>query len=195
MPRKTALRGLPAAPPMPSTSCFSHRKLSADTAVPINHPAPPPPPPHARTAPPPPPPMPSTSCFSHRKLSADTAVPINHPAPHHQPRQASSATAPPAPIAQISFQMRATARSIHNSSAVAGSLSPVIACVPHELPDELHEPGGNPQDQPRDKEPGSPEFLVQQVSESIAEQSRHGHHERQRRVFAYHHQIGRASCR
>src|ERR1035438_8359200 len=146
MPRKTALRGLPAAPPMPSTSCFSHRKLSADTAV-----------------------------------------PINHPAPHHQPRQASSATAPPAPIAQISFQMRATARSIHNSSAVAGSLSPVIACVPHELPDELHEPGGNPQDQPRDKEPGSPEFLVQQVSESIAEQSRHGHHERQRRVFAYHH--------
>src|ERR1035438_2494649 len=89
MPRKTALRGLPAAPPMPSTSCFSHRKLSADTAV-----------------------------------------PINHPAPHHQPRQASSATAPPAPIAQISFQMRATARSIHSASRGAAVDFPdVLLCA------------------------------------------------------------------
>src|ERR1035441_4778941 len=40
MPRNTALRGLAASPPMPSTSCFSQRKLSADTAAPISHPAP-----------------------------------------------------------------------------------------------------------------------------------------------------------
>src|SRR5450756_2954670 len=133
------------------------------------------------------PPMASTSCFSHRKLSADTAVPITHPAPHSHPRQATSATAPPAPIAHISFQMRTTARSIHNSSRVAGSLSLVIARVPHQLADELHKPGGNSQDQPRDIEPGGFEFLVQQVSEPIAEQSRHGQQERKRGVFAYHH--------
>src|ERR1019366_6381846 len=86
MPRNTALRGFPASPPIASTSCLSHRKLSADTAV-----------------------------------------PITHPAPHHQPRQATSATAPPAPIAHISFQMRATARSIQISSPVANSPSLVIA--------------------------------------------------------------------
>src|SRR5665647_3614508 len=146
MPRNTALRGLAASPPMPSTSCFSHRKLSADTAV-----------------------------------------PIAHPAPHGHPRQATSATVPPAPITHISFQMRTTARPIHNSSRVAGSPSPVIARVPHQLADKLHKPGNDPQDQPRDIEPGGFEFLIQEVSEPIAEQSRNGQQERKRRVFAYHH--------
>src|SRR5664279_3713015 len=96
------------------------------------------------------PPMANTSCLSHRKLSADTAVPITHPAPHHHPRQATSATAPAAPITQISFQMRATARSIHNWSRAADSPSLVIARVPHQLADELHQPGNDSQDQPHD---------------------------------------------
>src|ERR1019366_4979223 len=144
MPRNTALRGFPASPPIASTSCFSHRKLSADTAV-----------------------------------------PITHPAPHHQPRQATSATAPPAPIAHISFQMRTTARCIQISSPV-NSPSLVIARVPHQLPDELHKPGHNSQDQPRDIHPGGFEFLIQQVTEHIADESRHREHERERRVFAYH---------
>src|ERR1019366_190241 len=104
MPRNTALRGLAASPPMANTSCLSQRKLSADTAV-----------------------------------------PITHPAPHHQ-RQATSATAPPAPIAQISFQMRATARSIHSASRAAASPSLVIARVPHQLADELHKTGNNSKD-------------------------------------------------
>src|ERR1017187_3995503 len=98
------------------------------------------------------PPMASTSCLSHRKLSADTAVPITHPAPHHQPRQATSATAPAAPIAQISFQMRATARFIHNASRAAASPSLVIARVPHQLADELHQPGSASHDDPRSEE-------------------------------------------
>src|SRR5450432_1548649 len=126
MPRNTALRGLAAGPPMASVSCFSHRKLRADTAV-----------------------------------------PIAHPALHHHPRHASSAMAPPAPIAHISFQMRTTARSIHTSSLVANlvgnSPSSVIARVPHQLPDELHKPRDNSQDQPRYIDPGSLEFLIQQV--------------------------------
>src|ERR1019366_10039021 len=109
MPRNTALRGLAASPPMANTNCLSQRKLSADTAV-----------------------------------------PITHPAPHHQPRQATSATAPAAPIAQISFQMPATARSIQNASRAAASPSLVIARVPHQLADELHKPGNNSQDQPHD---------------------------------------------
>src|ERR1035441_7587466 len=121
MPRNTALRGLAASPPMASTSCLSHRKLSADTAD-----------------------------------------PITHPAPHAQPRQATSATAPTAPSAHISFQMRATARSIHNWSRVAASPSLVIARVPHKLPDELHKPGHDSQNHPSDAHPGSLEFLIQQ---------------------------------
>src|SRR5664279_824974 len=96
------------------------------------------------------PPIASTNCLSQRKLSADTAVPSTHPAPHHQPRQATSATAPPAPIAQISFQMRATARSIHSASRAAASPSLVIARVPHQLADELHKAGNDSQNQPRD---------------------------------------------
>src|SRR5450631_2917652 len=118
------------------------------------------------------PPMASTSCLSHRKLSADTTVPIAHPAPHHQPRQATSATAPAAPIAQISFQMRATARSIHNCSRAAASPSLVIARVLHQLTDELHKPGNDSQDQPHDINPRGFEFLIQQVSEQIADQGR-----------------------
>src|ERR1035437_5315984 len=146
MPRNTALRGLAASPPMPSTSCFSHRKFSADRAD-----------------------------------------PNTHPAPHHQPRQTSSAIAPQAPIAHISFQMRTIARSIHSSSGAAGSPLLVIARIPHELPDELHKPGNDSQDQPREIEPSGGEFLIQQVSEPIAEQSRRGQHERKRHVFAYQH--------
>src|ERR1017187_10069280 len=98
-------------------------------------------------------PMANTNCLSHRKLSADTAVPIIHPAPHHQPRQATSATAPAAPMAQISFQMRATARSIHNWSRAAASPSLVIARVPHQLADELYQPGGASENYPRSEEP------------------------------------------
>src|ERR1017187_10217795 len=91
-------------------------------------------------------PIANTNCLSHRKLSTDTAVPTTHPAPHHQPRQATNATAPPAPIAPIIFQRRASAGSIHNSSLAANSSSLVIARVPHQLLDELHKPGDNPQD-------------------------------------------------
>src|ERR1035437_6114204 len=145
MPRNTALRGLAASPPMASVSCFSHRKLSADTAV-----------------------------------------PITHPAPHVHPRQTTSAMAPPAPIAHTSFQMRTTARSIHTWSRAAASLSPVIARVPHQLPDELQKPGSASHDDPRDLDPGGSELLIQQVSEPIADQRRHGQQERQRRVFANH---------
>src|ERR1017187_8939881 len=108
------------------------------------------------------PPMANTNCLSQRKLSADTAVPIAHPAPHHHPRQATSATAPAAPIAQISFQMRITARSIHNWSRAA-SPSLVIARVPHQLADELHQPGGASENHPRDSDPGGCEFLIQQI--------------------------------
>src|ERR1022692_3993228 len=114
-------------------------------------------------------PIASTSCLSHRKLSADTTVPITHPAPHHQPRQATSATAPAAPIAQISFQMRATARSIQNASRAAASPSLVIARVPHQLADELHQPGSASENHPRDSDPGSFELLVQQIAQEIAD--------------------------
>src|ERR1035438_1906749 len=131
--------------------------------------------------------MASTSCFSQRKLSAETAVPMAHPAPHAHPRQATSAIAPPAPMAHISFQMRTTARSMRTSSRAAGSPSTVIARIPHELPDELDKPGHNSQDQPRDIHPGGFEFLIQQVTEHITEQRRHGEQERKRRVFAYQH--------
>src|ERR1035441_2329901 len=145
MPRNTALRGFPASPPIASTSCFSHRKLSADTAV-----------------------------------------PITHPAPHHQPRQATSATAPPAPITHISFEMRATARSIQISSPVANSPSLVIARVPQQLPGELYKRRHNSQDQAVERHPGGFESLTQQVPEQTADESRHGKHEQERRVFAYH---------
>src|ERR1019366_10613201 len=133
------------------------------------------------------PPMAKTSCLSHRKLRADTAVPIPHPAPHHQPRQATSTTAPAAPIAQISFQMRATARSIHNCSRAAASPSLVIARVPHQLADELHQPGSAAENHPCDSDPGGFEFPVQQVAEEVADYGRCGQHECQRGVFADHH--------
>src|ERR1035438_524026 len=133
------------------------------------------------------PPMANTSCLSHRKLSADTTVPIAHPAPHHHPRHATSATAPAAPIAQISFQMRATARSIHNWSRAAASPSLVIARVPHQLANELYQPGSASEDHSRDLHPCGCEFLVQQVAEEIADHRRGGQHERERSVFADHH--------
>src|ERR1035441_8564980 len=132
-------------------------------------------------------PMANTNCLSQREWSADTAVPMTHPAPHHQPRQATSSTAPAAPMAQISFQMRATARSIHNWSRAAASPSLVIARVPHQLADELHKPGNDSQDQPHDIDPCGSEFLIQQVAEEIADHGRCGQHERQRGVFADHH--------
>src|SRR5438034_10996946 len=71
--------------------------------------------------------------------------------------------------------MRPTARS--------GS---IVASIPHELADELHEARRDPDQQEHQVEKMRAEGLVEQVPDDVADEGRGGEQERERGVLAHH---------
>src|SRR5438876_23480 len=69
--------------------------------------------------------------------------------------------------------------------AVARSRS-IVASVSHQLPYELHKPGGDPDQQEHQVEKMRAERFVEHVSDGVPDEGRSGQQERQRCVLADH---------
>src|SRR5690242_6601506 len=86
----------------------------------------------------------STSFFSQRKLSQDAPAPSANPSPHRQPCQISRKSTPAMLMTAMNTYMRATDRGRLFSSRS------IVAGVTLKLPDQLHESGGDAEDEEHD---------------------------------------------
>src|SRR5205823_2952106 len=66
----------------------------------------------------------------------------------------------------------------------------IVARVPGDLADELHEAGGDPDQQEDQVEEMRPEGFVEQVADDVADHGRHRKHESERGVLADHRHQG-----
>src|SRR6516225_8598479 len=107
-------------------------------------------------------------------------APSRKPAPQLQPRAATAATVPAAAIQTMLRPMRAAARPKSSASAEG---SGGIACIFHDLPDELDESAYASQNDSRHVDPMRPEEAVEPVAEQIPHESGRGQQQRQGAVF------------
>src|SRR5437016_8259607 len=88
-----------------------------------------------------------TNCFNQRKLSHETTAPSAKPAPPAGPLRTKAIAAPAAANRIIALEIRATGRSRNCSSSV-------IAGIPQQRADELHETPHDSQDLKGNVQPG-----------------------------------------